>query len=712
MNKALPCCLLLIALAGCGKSEAPAVSQPAASTHVAAPADCDATAVLAVKLRGEFEPKITAADRQRAQGVLQSTLTKKQTEADGYNAFAAGAFVQGQFEPAVWGSLMATTLNWNSRHLTNVGVALMSLKRLDEAESFVSCAALKNPRSPLVVEAQGMLAHRWNDCANATKLLDQAVQKLPRDMNVRYSAAVVHHKCGNAAQAKSLMHEAFDMAPTDATVEEALKVIDPAGASSKASKVPDAVRKQIAECVRFMDEMVLLADAEAKLNQQISTGNDLVSGDYAKELREAVAGHKAALVQQVEAVAKTGQGPGAWNEVLRSAIGFYEDTLEKYFEVANNNGMAVTKIFAASLRMSPIVLEARAQPDHSYLILDELRTYTEVRTPERETLSKCDRDCGSGGELKLCSQQCFTMYCSKIMPSYNLFSERTQANEAFAVGGFPRAAAEFARYWSAYADEAADYTRRTVAVMKFSKGEFVNGFDGPTTVKLVKAGFRNAVGFGVIGKAKLALQSTKERMATEWGDAKYAIQRELETQCLVAETLKEPALSGEVDRLIAALKESGEFESKFENPECEIEIGALKLSCKPLGFESVKATIDVGGMKLRADLDRWGVIASDGAVGDDSGIGVNDGPLTADARGIKVLLNRREFEGNARGVNVKVAATAWVERDAKGNLNAFVQAQSKVGVGVGEEGLGKAGCDFYSASAKFNLREFGEALRK
>ena len=155
-----------------------------------------------------------------------------------------------------------------------------------------------------------------------------------------------------------------------------------------------------------------------------------------------------------------------------------------------------------------------------------------------------------------------------------------------------------------------------------------------------------------------------------------------------------------------------QFESKFENPDCEIEIGAFKLACKPFGFEGVKATVEVGGVKIRADLDRWGVIASEGTAGDDEGIGINAGPFTADAKGSKLFLGKAEAEGGVRGVQVKVNASAWTERDAKGKETVFVQAQSKVGIGVEAKGLGKVGCDFYSASAKFNLREFGEALRK
>jgi len=705
---------LLLALAGCGKSENTVASKSGTSAHVPAPADCEATAVLAARLLGESETKLSPSDRQLAQVVLQKALVRKLSEADGYNAFAAGAFVQGQFEPALWGSLKATALNWNSRHLLSVGAALVSLRRIDEAESFVACAALKNPQSPFVAEAQGMLAHRWHDCAGATKLMDQVVQKLPRDMNARYSAAIVHHKCGNAARAKSLMHDALDMAPTDETVYEALKVIDPAGASPKESKVPDAVRRQIAECFRFMDEMVALADAEAKLNQQIAQGNDSVSADYARELRDAVVKRKASLLQQEEAAARPGQSAGAWNEVLRSAIVSYNETLAQYFLVANNNGMAVTKIFAASLRLSPVALESQSQPpDGSYLVLDELRKYDTFRGPEREALATCDKGCANSGEGKPCNEQCFVNYCAKIMPPYSSFAARTRATRSSAVVGFPKAAASFARYWQAYADQAADYATRTVRVMTFSKGVFANGSDAKTMLKLVKLGFSGSIGVGVIRPTRMALTSTQERMATEWEDAKHAIQRELESRCLVAEPPTEPTVSAQIDDLIAALKESGEFESKFENPECEIEIGSFKLSCKPLGFEGVKATVDLGGVKVRADLDRWGVLASEGMTGDDDdmGIGVATGPIAVDAKATKVFLSKREFEGNARGANVKIGEAVWLERDAKGKVTAFVQAQSKLGVGVEAEGLGKAGCDFYSASAKLNLREFAEALR-
>jgi tetratricopeptide (TPR) repeat protein len=717
MSKALASALLLCIVGAPDAPQAPAVFRPTPSTHVAATADCEATAALALKLLGEFELKLSSSDRQLSQDVLQRAIQRNQTEADGYSAFAAGTFVQGQFEPAAWGALKAATLNWNSRQLVNVGAALMSLKRLDEAESFVACAALKNPQSPFVVEARGMLAHRWNDCANATRFLELAVRALPRDMNVRYSAAVIHHQCGNAARAKSLMYEALDMAPTDEAVVEALKVIDPAGTSPKSAQVPDEVRKQIEECFRFMDTMVALADAEAKLNQQITKGNDLVSGNRAKELREGVAKDKAALLQQEESISKASPGPYAWNELLRSAIDRYGHALSGYFVVANDNQMGEVRIIAASLRMSPVLLEEKVADtgttgSSNYLMQNERAHYSTVASVARETLGNCGRKY-VGNEHTRRLAPCGQAYCETITPAYSAFVRNVQSNENAATRNFPRAAADFAAYWQAYANQAADYTKRTFAVMKFRKGATPStGYDVETALQLVKAGFHSNIGLGVIRATQIEIQSTQERLADAWNDSKDAVRGELEIDCAAGEPTKDPTLTDEINQLLAALKESGEFESKLENPDCEVEIGAFKLSCKPWGFESVKATIDVGGVKIRADLDRWGVIASEGTVGEDDGIGIGAGPFTADARGSKVFLGKTEVGGDLDGPRIKVGASAWIERDATGRQTAFVQAQSKVGIGVEAKGLGKAGCDFYTASAKFNLREFGEALRK
>ena len=120
--------------------------------------DCQATYKLALQLTREYDAKLPSAERTVAETVVERAVGKGSSRADGYNEYGGGAMMQAQYAWAAWGSLKAATLDWTPLHITNVGIYLSYLNRLDEAGIFLQCASKLAPQSPFVIEARAMLA--------------------------------------------------------------------------------------------------------------------------------------------------------------------------------------------------------------------------------------------------------------------------------------------------------------------------------------------------------------------------------------------------------------------------------------------------------------------------------------------------------------------------------------------------------------------------
>jgi hypothetical protein len=162
------------------------------------------------------------------------------------------------------------------------------------------------------------------------------------------------------------------------------------------------------------------------------------------------------------------------------------------------------------------------------------------------------------------------------------------------------------------------------------------------------------------------------------------------------------SLADAVERLMEALNKAGTYDADLSTPDCTIGIGPVKLSCKPFAFEGVKATWSGGPVKVTATAgDRWGVDAS-----------VSAGPLSASSKGSRMNVASTKAEANFYGVEGEVGVSSWIEQNSSGQTNAFVEVKGTLGVGVDAEGLGTVGCEFFNASAKFNLRAFAETLTR
>ena len=62
---------------------------------------------------------------------LASAAKRGLSRADGYSELAAASVLRGDVAVAASASLQALTLEWNARHATNLGVALMYLLRYE-----------------------------------------------------------------------------------------------------------------------------------------------------------------------------------------------------------------------------------------------------------------------------------------------------------------------------------------------------------------------------------------------------------------------------------------------------------------------------------------------------------------------------------------------------------------------------------------------------
>src|SRR5688572_1251568 len=192
-------------------------------------ADCQATYKRALELVQEYDATLPSAERKLAESVVEKAVRNGASRADGYNEYGGGAMMLAQFPSAAWGALKAATLEWNPNYVSNIGIHLSYLNRLDDAGIFLQCAEKMAPQSPFVIEGRAMRAHRLGDHKTATQLIERAVRMMPADLNVHYTAGVIFYKAGDRARAKQYLQEALRMAPNYKTVVEALKVVDPNG---------------------------------------------------------------------------------------------------------------------------------------------------------------------------------------------------------------------------------------------------------------------------------------------------------------------------------------------------------------------------------------------------------------------------------------------------------------------------------------------------
>jgi len=633
------------------------------------------------RFSGTLFTSVSAADRAAAQASVATAVKGGKSEADGYDAVAGGAFLSGKMYLASWSALEAASRSWNARRATNAGVALVYIGRADDARPFIACARALDPQSVFALEAEAMLAYWRKDCATAKSLFDQLVAAAPRDMNVHYSSGAVHYRCGDRATAVTELTQATEIAPSDPVVAASLKAVAP-GAGNAPSPMPLAVRRQVDELLRFMDDAEAIADRArteqlriAQIINPNSAGSTMGVDIALNLLHRRVADHRRMLEMLEQQTAKIPAGFGSpmerWQGILNLAIHAYFEVTRLLYDAVNaDSSVRETAVMAVALGMTPASLAERNHGrDADFVIQDAVEQYFQATRP----VNGVARSCGV------------------YVPAYAAMVESVQANLNALVDGFPRAAAREATIWARYAHEAADYAQRTsrlIDVPDATRAMLIANF---------KESYRTDVQRGVIERTAMFLRNYQQRVKEMEVNDPRTIAGQRPITCY-ATPPKPATLVDALDAIVNALQAAGEYDAKFESPDCNITIGSVSVSCKPLAFEGVKASWN-GPVKISASATdtRWGVDAS-------------AGPVSGGTGGSKLDVAGAQMKDSAYGVEASVGVSTWTERSASGEVNVFAEAKTSFGVGVDAEGLGSVSCDVFEATAKINLRAFAAAL--
>ena len=668
--------------------------------------DCQATYKLALQLTQEYDAKLPSTERTVAETVVDRVVRKGSSRADGYNEYGGGAMMQAQYASAAWGSLKAATMDWTPLHIANVGIYLSYLNRLDEAGIFLECASKLAPQSPFVIEARAMLAYHKSDFKTATKLIEQAVRMMPGDMNVRYSAGVIFYKSGDRLRAKQYLQEAQRIVPNYPTIIKALKVVDPSGQSS--SPPQDAMDKLVAECFRYMDEMLIRGEAAGRYREEMrviegsSREGTPVGGDEFEILRRDVQQNKAEITNlKLRARDKQNVARSVdWNATIQACILAYLTTTTNYQTVINDRGVDI--LIAQSMRMTPIrLIEKMKQHDNGnsyrYVIQDEKYKFYQIEDPARITYKAGAKSCEGRSDDNACRRPYLEAYCATVVPVWISHWSNVLANMRSAEAGYPDVAKDYTNRWKRLANQAADYSKRGLSAMKpvtdadlkhipVASRQIIIGVASPEAhSKLTKDLYKSYIGSITSLVVTTTISQSNEALVEALDTAPDAFLHSAfyidNCQQKNPDTL---SLDAEIEKLLAALNEASEFDGGLVF-ECEIEIGGWKVEYKPLSADN---TFNVEHADFKVDVDpannRWG---GEFSVAEDA----NYGPLTGE-------------------VSVKV----WGERNIVGGGPADygVELEGKVGVGGKIKGVGGAACYFGKQTYKFNARAFGSALTR
>jgi Flp pilus assembly protein TadD/uncharacterized protein YukE len=674
------------------------------------PADCQSVRLRASQMLQELDVELSAADRKRAEDVAADTVKKGNRLPDGYSLFAAGALMRAQYKIALWGELKAATLEWSPRHVSNVAAYLIYLKRLDEAQPFLQCAGTMNPQSPFIIETEAMLAYRRKDFVNAEKLIEQAVRLLPKDMNVRYSAGIISYRAGDRAKARDYLRAAQDRAPHDPTVAQALKVVDPTAAPAKTT-TPDAVQAQIDECLRFMDEMLVLGEKAAKVRNEIdreTRGNGHVATDSLDSLRNRVTTAKKSIgdleqttKQMIDQYkAKSGHefpnAANAWNSVLQECITDYFHTLSDYkniFPARIHEGESI--FIAAAMHQSALGVARKGKVGSgNYVVQDEAKKFENEADRLYKELHACEEKCPQqfrGDELLGCIKRCEQTYCFVAVPLWYAERDKVEANAQAAQGGWPRIAADYINYWLDYANRAKDYAKRTLAIMKVDRSEPQN----PEV--FARRTYQRDVQDGVFRSVVQDLTNARAELTDELANVPRGLDGSSQLLDIGKCRQKAPEAVGLVealDKIVDAFKEATDYDAAFHLPECELELGPFKVEVKPFAENEVNLELTGKGGKspwsiaAGTDLDRWGVE-----------VGYSEDNISG-------------FGDSEFGLAGEVGATAWGEGKRGGQADYGLSLYTKAGVGIEKEDVGKVACYVFGGEAKINVRVLAERLTR
>lgn len=654
---------------------------------VASSESCDRARARAAEIRVELALEVTASDRDAAERSVRDGLARGQAEAEGYDLFAGGAALEARFAAATWGALEAAARLWRPAFVSNVGVHLFYLDRLDDADLLLTCARDLDPRSPFTIEAQAMLALKRGDCDEAKRLVATAVQLLPGDMNVRYTAGIIEHRCGDRVRAVRYLRDAELISPEDETVREALRVI--AGTGGGAPRDRDALDRLIGECLAFLDQTVAraeLASAWDNLIQAELFAGGWTENDFAEQTRSHAEHHRQ-RIRELETQARNGQlgrpDAFAWNQTLYECVDAYSEAASDYQLMSLATAPIV--LMAMAMRMDPVVHASKyaivVQDRVDWMLLDADDRFYEALRPVDDALVRCLDATDSAA-----SGACYRAWCSAAVPLWQSYRATVAGNMMSAEGGFPGAAEDYGNYWLDYVLRVKDFARRSIeALQPVASAPGVQQQEAELIAQLVQIRTDGMTQFLVakLGETNGYLQNALRNAPDEVlaaADSGPNGRGSFCTQDRPDDVAVDPALDPFLEALAAAT--SGAVEPQLFD--CEVKVGDFSVNIKAVGR----------GVEVKRS-EKVGTNTSVGVVAKPGG-----------RFGGEVSYSQ---SGSADGIAAKATVKLWGEAGG-GRAPAYgAQIEGKLGVGVTADGQGVA-CYFVSAKASFNARAFADSL--
>jgi Flp pilus assembly protein TadD len=653
---------------------------------VASSASCDLARGRAAELEAELAREVTASERDAADQSVRDALARGQSEAEAYDLFAGGAALEARFAVAAWGALEAAARQWRPAFVSNIGVYLLYLDRLEDAELFLTCARELDPRSPFTIEAQAMLALERGDCDEAKRLVATAVQLLPGDMNVRYTAGIIEHRCGDRVRAVQYLRDAELLMPDDETVREALRAI--AGSGSAVPRERDSLDRLVGECLAFLDQTVARAELASDYDNLIQA--ELFAGgwtesDFAEQTRSHAAYHRQ-RIRELENQARNGQSGRpdafAWNQTVYECVNAYSEAASDYQLMSLPTAPIV--IMAMAMRMEPVVLASKyaivVQDRVDWVLLDADDAFYEALRPVDDALVRCIEADGA-------TEACYRAWCGAAVPLWQSYRATVAGNMMSAEDGYPGAAEDYGNYWLDYVQRVDDFARRSIDLLKPVPGT-------PGAQQQEAELIAELAGIHTDGMMEFLVAKLGETSGYLQNALRYAPDELLAaadsgpngrgstcTQQRPDEVAVDPPLDPFLEALAAATSSS--VDPQFVD--CEVKVGNFSVSVKSAG-RGVEVKL---GEKI-GESTSAGVVAKPGA-----------------RFGGEVSYSQ---SGSAHGVAAKATVKLWGEAGG-GRATAYgAQLEGKLGVGVSAGGQGLS-CYFVSAKATFNARAFADALR-
>jgi hypothetical protein len=303
---------------------------------------------------------------------------------------------------------------------------------------------------------------------------------------------------------------------------------------------------------------------------------------------------------------------------------------------------------AAALGLAPGTLAERmnGSTDGDYAIQDELKQY--------EVIARRAAD----------AQLADGAYCAAVEPAYRKMATAVESNLNALDDRFPRAAAAYLDIWIDYALQASDYARRTVVVMHFPSAAA-----GKAEIANLRSTYAHDVHDEIIGGVSSELHNEQQTIASMLRGDPGLIEGQRDIECARA-PVNPNSPTEALEDLLKAAEAATEFGAEFHSPDCNLEIGDFKISCKPLAFEGVK----VGGkgpirplVSTEGGHFRYGVDGSAGTLG---------------SEGDKTNVTEANMSDSAYGVEASVGISTWVEANATGGADVYVGAKGDLGAGV------------------------------